>query len=260
MEAANGFFNYLNVSTIDEARDASSEEAIMANTLAIRTAPWSTFRFGPVVDGIYVPDHPSILLEYGDFISDLSIMTGHVSDESSLFTPPFVRTDQDLIDFLYHLYPTAEEWAINYMVDTLYPVPGINRTMKILSDVGFTCNIDYLRKAFCGQTYNYKFRIPPAYHGSDLAYLFYNGPSSKDVDGGIYNGPLGPVLVDVAVVFQQFVVNFVKFGDPNGPGLPPFPRADEDTTMLTYDFYGVGVAPDDTDNERCDWLQSVPYA
>lgn len=220
---------------------------------------WSTFRFGPVVDGTYVPDHPSASLHYGDFNSNLSIMTGHVADESSLFTPPFVKSDQELTDFLYYLYPMVGDWIVDYMVDTLYPQPGINRTMKILSDIGFVCNVDYLLKAFCGQTYNYKLTIPPATHGSDLAYLFYNGPSPEDVDGGIYNGPLGPALVDVALVFQQYVVNFVKYGDPNGPGLPPFPRADEDTNMLTFDVDGVGVAPDDTDNKRCEWLQSVPY-
>ncbi|MBE3048741.1 carboxylesterase family protein [Candidatus Bathyarchaeota archaeon] len=259
VDSAKHFLDYLNVTTIQEAQEASTESAILANAMAIRAAPWSTFRYGPVVDSLYVPDHPSILLHDGDFRADVSVMTGHVMDESSLFTPPFVKTDQDLTDFLYGLYPTAEDGVVDYMVDNLYPDPGIKRTMKILSDIGFVCNVNYLRKAFCGQTYNYKFRIPPAIHSSDMAYVFYNGPGPDEVDGGLYDGPLGPVIVEVALVLQQYVVNFIKYGDPNGPGLPLFPRADENTTMLTIDTDGMGVAAADTDNERCEWLQSVPY-
>ena len=267
MDTAKHFLDYLNVTTIQEAQEASTESVISANAMAIRGAPWSTFRFGPVVDGIYVTDHPSISLHDGDFPPDISVMTGHVTDEASVFTPPFVKTNEDLTDFLNGLYPTAEDGVVDYMVDKLYPDPGINRTMNILSDIGFVCNVNYLRKAFYGQTYNYKFRIPPAIHSGDLAYVFYHGPDLDEVDDGIYDGPLGPVIVEIALVLQKYVVNFIKYGDPNGRGhgrghgrgLPPFPRADENTTMLTIDTDGMGVAKDDTDNERCEWLQSVPY-
>lgn len=34
--------------------------------------------------------------------------------------------------------------------------------------LGFSCNVDYLRKAFDGKTYDYKWEAPPAIRASDL--------------------------------------------------------------------------------------------
>lgn len=259
ISATNLFLDKLNATTVQEARDAASEEVILANALAVGAAPWTSFSYGPVVDGTYVPNHPSILLSNGDFHRGLDIMTGHVESETPSFTPSFVRTNTQFREFLHGLFPASEESAIDYMTDTLYPNPGINRTLESVADIGFTCNVDYIRKAFSGKTYNYKWMVPPALHASDLAYAFYNGPDPEDVDGGVTDTPLGPVQAQLAVTFQEYIVNFVKHGDPNGRGLPRFPRADEATSMLTFGTDGVGVAPDDTNNERCDWLQSVPF-
>lgn len=259
IEAANRFLDKLNVTTIGEAQDATSEEAILANALAIGAAQWTTFGYGPVVDGTYVPDHPSILLEDGNYNHHLEIMTGHVANESPSFTPPYVRTDTQFREFLYELFPTADEWSVDYMLETLYPDPGINRTLQAIADIGFTCNVHYLRNAFPRDTYEYKWNIPPALHASDVAYLFYDGADPEDVGDGPHETPLGPVSVPAAVTFQGYVVNFIKYGDPNREGLPEFPRADEDMGMLTFETEGVGVAEDDTNNERCEWLQGVPY-
>lgn len=259
VNATDVFLDKLNVATIGEAQGATSDKVILANTLAVGAAPWTTFGYGPVVDGNYVPNHPSILLSNSDYNQDLAIMTGHVQNESPSFTPPFVRTNTQFRDFLYELFPTAEEDSIDYMLDTLYPDPGINRTLEAVADIGFTCNVHYLRNAFPDASYSYKWNIPPALHASDEAYLFYNGPDPGDAGSGTRNTPLGPVVVSQAVTLQAYVANFVKSGDPNGEGLPKFPRADGGAGMLTFGAEGVGVALDDTDNERCEWLQSVPY-
>lgn len=258
VNATNVFLDKLNVATIGEARVATSEEAILANALAVGAAPWTTFGYGPVVDGIYVPDHPSILLSNADYNHDLDIMVGHVQNESPSFTPPFVRTNTQFREFLYELFPTADVSSIDYMLETLYPDPGINRTLEAIADIGFTCNVHYLINAFPTDTYSYKLNIPPALHASDVAYLFYNGPDPGDAGEEMYDTALGPVAVSAAVVFQGYVVNFIKSGNPSGQGLPEFPKAN-DGTMLIFGNEGVGVAPDDTDNERCEWLQSVPY-
>ena len=251
------FLKKLSVDSIGQAQDCTSDDAILANALSIGSAPWSTFRYGPAPDGAYVPIHPSIALRDGNFSRNgLEIMTGHNSFESPFFTPPFVRSDKDLAGFLSGLFPDARESDIGNILQ-LYPKPGINRTIDLLSDVAFACNNHYITKAFRGRTYNFKFLVPPSVHGSELAYIYYNGPDA--VPGGIYVGDRGPVLVDAAVVMQRYVVNFVRGGDPNGPRGPPFPRADEGGTMLAVGAEGVQVAPDDTNNPRCEWFQGMPY-
>lgn len=258
--AATIFMDYLNATNLKDAQSATTEDAILANALAVGAAPYTSFGYGPVVDGTLIQKHPSIALQDGDFDSSITVMTGHVTNESPSFAPPFVKTDDELTSFLYSLFPTADSSAIDYIIGNLYPTPGINRTMNVVADIGFTCNVAYLSKAFNGDIYNYKFTVPPALHGSDVPYAFYNGPDLEDVPGGIYYGPSGPVSVGLAQVLQGYIVNFVKNGDPNGPGLAKFPRGDKDATMLTLGTDGVGVTPDDAENQRCKWLQSMPYA
>lgn len=251
--------DYLNATNLEEAQNATSEAAILANAQAVGAAPYTSFGYGPVVDGTLIRKHPSIALEDGDFDRSITVMTGHVTNESPSFAPPFVRTNNQLTSFLYGLFPTADPSAIDYIVRRLYPEQGLNRTLEVVADIGFTCNVAYLSQAYNGKIYNYEFRVPPALHGSDLPYVFYNGPDLEDVSSGIYDGPSGPVSVELAQVMQGYIVNFVKHGDPNGPGLPKFPRGDEDAGMVTFGVDGVGVAPDDTNNPRCKWLQSMPY-
>lgn len=250
----------LDVETLQEAQNATTEAVIHANALAVGAAPYTSFGYGPVVDGTLVEKHPSIALKDGDFDSSVTVMTGHVTNESPSFTPPNVETNDELISFLYSLFPTADPVEVDHLVRTVYPKPGLNRTLQVIADIGFTCNVAYLSEAFNGEIYNYKFTVPPALHGSDVSYAFYNGPGLEDVSGGVYDGPSGPVNVELAQVIQGYIVNFVKNGDPNGPGLPQFPRGDEDPSMLTFGADGVGVAQDGTNNPRCKWLQGMPYA
>lgn len=258
-DATNIFLSNLNATTVGEAQNASSSEVILANARAIGAAPWSFFGYGPVVDGSLVPSHPQVSLLKGHFNRDVSVMTGHVSHESPSFSPPFVKTNIELEEFIGGLFPTVKPGVVEYILDTLYPEPGLNRTLKFLAELGFTCNVNYLRQAFEGKTYNYEFKVPPSLHGSDFPYVFYGGPDSKDVKGGVYHGPLGAVRVDLAVMLQRYITNFVKGGDPNGEGLPEFPSSGVGARMLALDTEGVAVERDTTDNERCSWLQSVPY-
>ncbi|KAK1853675.1 carboxylesterase family protein [Colletotrichum chrysophilum] len=256
--STNSFLQFLNVTTVEEAQNSSTEEVIFANAKAVGSSKWISTTYGPVIDGGLVPALPGISLLKGEFDRNVSIMTGHAANEGANFSPPFVETNDQMAAMIRDAWPTIEEPVISYILDELYPEPGINRTMLYVGELGFACNVNYLARAFGNNTYNYEFRVHPGVHGSDFPYAFYNGPD--EVEGGIYVGSLGPVIVDVARTLQGYIVNFVKSGNPNGLGLPEFPVSGANADMLAFNNSGVSVVSDTTANERCLWLQKELYA
>lgn len=249
------FLALLNVSTIAEARNLSSEQVIQANTLQVLTAPYSNLVYGPVVDGIFAPSLPGLALARGSFAENVSVMVGHNTLESPSFSPPYVQTDDQLTAFLSETYPGAPMEAIEYLVTEVYPADyngtqpyssGLERTLLIVQEGSFVCNNDFLNRAFDNQTYSYMFQVPPALHGQDVSYTFYNGQGSSLALG---------LLAPVAEIFQAYLVNFVKNGDPNGPGVPSFPIYGDNATMLAINATYIEPRPDNTANPRCAWWQ-----
>ncbi|KAF9878746.1 hypothetical protein CkaCkLH20_03646 [Colletotrichum karsti] len=252
--ATNTFLRYLNVSTIEEAQNASTEDVILANAKAVGSSHWVSFTYGPVVDGGLVPALPGISLLKGEFDHNVSVMTGHVSDEAPYFTPPFVKTDEEMATMLRGMFPTIQDQAVSHILGNLYPESGIDRTMQFIAETGLTCNTNYLSKAFGNNTYNYEFRVPPGVHGTDFPYIFYSGPDETE------NGSHGGVNIKLARTLQGYVSNFVQFGSPNGPGLPNFPITGSNSSMLALKVGSAEIVEDTTANERCAWLQKALYA
>lgn len=250
--ATETFYKHLNVSSLAEAREASSEAVILANAEVIGRASYTNFPFGPVLDGSLIPQHPSIAFLTGGFNRDVQVMTGHSVNEAVTFAAPYVETDEEFEEFLRELYPTIRDPVVNYIKQELYPGENVNRTINFVSDNGMKCNTDYLRRAYGRQTYGYEFQIPPSFHGSDFPYYFYSGPDPEDVGEG-------NALPSVARILQRYIINFVKHGDPNGEGLDEFPAAGEESLMLAITEDGMTVARDATDSEQCRWLQKVLY-
>ncbi|KAK6206388.1 acetylcholinesterase [Colletotrichum tabaci] len=205
---AQAFLRHLNVTTIEEARSADTKNVILANALAIGSSIWTSFTYGPAVDGLLVPAQPGISLLKGEFDRNVSVMTGHTSNEGPYFSPPNVTTDEDLSSALLALYPGAQAPTIQYLLNDLYPTPGLNRTLELFANLGFTCNTDYLRQAFDNRTYNYEFRVAPGTHGTDFPYAFYSGPDPNETEDGIHVGSLGPVDVRLAQTLQGYITNF----------------------------------------------------
>lgn len=174
--SANTFLQFLNVSNIQQAQNASTEEIFLANAKAVGSSKWITTTYGPVVDGGLVPAQPGISLLKGEFNHNVSIMTGHAANEEANFSPPFVKTNDQMAAMLRDAWSTIQEPVISYILDERYPEPGIDRTMVYVAELGFTCNVDYLARAFGNSTYNYEFQVHPGVHGSDFPYAFYNGP------------------------------------------------------------------------------------
>lgn len=164
------FFRYLNVSTLDQARSAASADVLRANLLTVYGSNYGQYTFGPTVDGIFVPTQPGLsLLTNISFAKNISVMAGHNTYEGPLFTPPYVQTDDQLSAFIMSNYPAARPEVVNYIVKYLYPadyngtypwISPIDRTIKIVTESIFTCNTNYLARAYGNQTHNYQFGVP----------------------------------------------------------------------------------------------------
>lgn len=247
---ASNFLQYLGVSSLTAARAASFEAVYAASAEQVGDAPFGSFTYGPVVDGSLVPDLPGKLLASGNFHKGIQVMVGHNADEGIGFTSPYVNSDTTFASYIgSHMSPSSATASnLAYIANTLYPARAftdqIARTSKAIAEMIFTCNTFYLDTAFNNETYSYLFAVPPAYHGSDVAFTYYSGASVS----------LDP-QVQVAVAMQKYFLNFARGGDPNGQGLATFEQFGSAANMLVFNTTGIVARVDDTANERCKWWQ-----
>lgn len=98
------------------------------------------------------------------------------------------------------------------------------------------------------------FSVPPGLHDVDIAYIFFNGDTTT-LDQG------NPVNATLAKTFQDYLVNFVVKGTPNGDGLPRFPMYGMNETVRVVEDADLDVVEvDPMANGRCAYWQSAPYA
>lgn len=113
----------------------------------------------------------------------------------------------------------------------------------------FSCYMLYLNRAFQYRTYSYEFSIAPALHGDDIAYTFYNATATGSVDQ------------EVVTAIQDYILNFVRSGDPSQDSqVPPFPRHDVLNEVMDLNRSHIYPIADITNNPRCAWWQNVPLA
>jgi carboxylesterase type B len=245
------------VTSIDAARKLSSEAVITANAKQVGAADYGVFTFGPVVDGSFIPALPALLLGQGVFAKNVKVMVGHNADEGPLFTPPFTTDDTALFAFFRQLYPNIDMSVTRYIVKTLYPVvydgtypytSSLSRTVFIISESIFSCNTNYLDRAFGNSAYAYEFSVPPALHGLDVSYTFYNGVAGEE-----------QAVDKVAKAMQQYITNFAQTGTPNGAGVPAFDMYGTSANEENLNVTGFKLMKDPTAHARCLWWQKALY-
>ncbi|KAF2096265.1 acetylcholinesterase [Rhizodiscina lignyota] len=234
------FLARLNVSTIDEARKLPSSDLITANMDHVRSATFG-FVYGPVVDGSFVPALPGNSLLAGHFDHNLDVLVSHVTHEGGEYNAPWVQNDADFRTLLKLLQPGMLDPVIEY-ITKMFPGVGPLRTIPFLGDYVFTCNTNWLARAFGNKTYNWEFAITPAYHAYDLGYIF----------PGSYSAP---VIEPLAKIMRGYIANFVKTGNPNGKGLPSFPQQGNNASHNVFTKDGVVTERDSTVGRRCEWMQ-----
>jgi para-nitrobenzyl esterase len=171
----------------------------------------------PVIDGSVVTGDPGELLTHGKSAS-VPLLIGNTAQELPLYGgDPAVRRRVVQI-----FGPSADRALALYGLQNGTqppddPILG-STALQIAADDTFRCPAEFsaAAQAATGQrVWRYQMeRAAPGQpridHGSELTYIFDNRPLNVAVDG-------------VRPLLQSYWINFVQHGDPNGPGLAPWP-------------------------------------
>ncbi|HEU5078515.1 MAG TPA: carboxylesterase family protein [Opitutaceae bacterium] len=198
---------------------------------------WGTGTGWPIIDGWVIPDDQYKLYQAGHY-NDVPVIVGYNSDEGLSFTRE--KTPEEYLaltrkrfgpfaDRLLELYPSGEN--------------SIPRSAR-----------DLMRDAAFGwHTWSWA-RLQSSTGKSKVFFYYFDQhpahpANSPEADHGMAHGP------DVAYVFQTldrknpdltegdwaisetvatYWANFAKHGDPNGPGVPAWPRFTESDGQLMY--------------------------
>lgn len=184
-------------------------------------------------------------------------MTGHQINEGFALTTPFLPNDEAfkeniiLVSFSY-----TSNATIDLLMNTYYPVPvdgqydllaQITHGRDLVTEALFNCNASYISRAFGVKSYSYLFSVPPSINAQDLTYTFFNGPDFEPVQNAT-----------LALVMQNYFMNFAITGNPNGHGLPHFPNSSCGMTQ-NLNLTLINQVPDYLNNERCLWWQKALY-
>ncbi|KIW70144.1 hypothetical protein PV04_02444 [Phialophora macrospora] len=196
----------LNVSTIQEARQLPFAALSAANIALVATSSYGTFTFAPAVDGDFVPSLPSNLLAQGNY--DTSIVNYVAQD----LHPPIFNGSYPYTSFF-------------------------ERAELVLQESAFTCNTLFVQQA-AGRAlpgYAYRFSVPPAYHGQDVPYTYYNAATA---------GP--DVNATIATLMQRYLTRFALSGNPNHKPDAPVPVYKNKAGMKIPTVYMIGRIENDS--------------
>lgn len=247
---------YADANSYSALKGATTQQLQLANSLVVGNAsPYGTFPFGPVIDGSYLRDLPSVLLKEGRYDHSLKIVTGHCSDEGLLFTSPFIADSASYANYLKRVFPDISTSSLSYIQYVLYPPvfdgsygyrTQMGRTDLTIGDVAIVCNARYLDHAFPGQ-YAYEFTVPPGFHAEDTSYVFYDSGADPGVN------------ITLAVLLQRYITRFADTGNPNGPGLPKFVTSSDEIVQNLNSSYIGPIQDEARIGQRCDWWQKGLY-
>ena len=213
--------------------------------------------FYPTVDGDIIPNYPTELLRSGRF-AHVPHLYGTNSDEGTDNAPPgVINTDKDLYDFLLgstgfdfppevvseilRLYPDDPTQGVPINTGTeRFAEQGVQykRAAAIIGDVFYHAprleDARYYSKY--ADTYIYRFNTRPFVNSTNATYTDLTGslaPAYKGVQhfsevAFIFSNPqfVGPwpEYVDLSEQMSAQWINFINGGDPNGVGMPVWPR------------------------------------
>ncbi|KAI8724080.1 Carboxylic ester hydrolase [Fusarium sp. LHS14.1] len=207
--AYSGFLEALNVTSLAEAREASSEAVIAANARQIGAAPPTSYIHGPVIDRRLIPDYPHALFEAGQFDKSVKVLAAHNAFEGAFFFDPGVEDDEEFVSWLERSMPGLSKSQQGYLAKELYPpqfdgslgyTGQASRQMALWGEAVVDCTFLAINEVLKGKSYAYRFDVTPGLHFQDLKYTF-NDPQSPA------NRPIAQDILQTALT--SFVMNGV---------------------------------------------------
>ncbi|KAL8861267.1 MAG: hypothetical protein Q9178_002483 [Gyalolechia marmorata] len=281
-----GFFPQPNITQDDEMynkflelTDAKDFEALLtadtkilqdANAKMVHNSKYGYFNFGPTIDGYYVKDLPGKLLAQPDEYYIPALLVGHEKLDGLLFTPPWIRTTEALVDYVRELFPGVPQAVLDtiaseYKIPTNFgPQASLLAVADFFDDIAIQCNSVYLTEASNKSkqrnyhpVFRYVFNALPAIHGYDTGYTYYPSPAL-----------IPPVDATLAKFFQKAIVDFTRYRDPNPEEVdtwqPYFSNNNKVMNMgsasqLTKPDYTTSFGDDLMNSTLCEYWRSAPW-
>lgn len=205
--------------------------------------------FAPEIDGWVVPRNPAEVFAAGDE-APIPLLVGTTSREeigieqpASVLRAIITREAGDLAPKVLALYGLAGD--AQSAPDPVYGSASVQWSADIL----FHCPVttEALWHSNAGQpVYEYEFDHPipgqearGAIHAAELPYVFGYFPS-----GGMMGGHFTESDFNLGGMMERYWTNFARSGDPNGPGLPNWPRLDATQGYMDFTVDGGAQASD----------------
>jgi para-nitrobenzyl esterase len=206
-------------------------DVLIKNASAVTTAratgerpgAW-TPSLGPIVDGYVITDTPNAVFSAGKE-NPVPLMIGHTRDEETLFLAP-ASLPKTPADYRKRIDDTFGTQAAT--VASFYPAEAAkdirDATVRLMTDMRWAAPVRHAARLHSSKgypTYRYVFSRGSkqaflaslgAHHGCELAYVF-----------GV-QAPGDDEAKKVIDLVQGYWVNFAARGDPNGDGLPKWPK------------------------------------
>ncbi|MES2264660.1 MAG: carboxylesterase family protein [Pseudomonadota bacterium] len=220
-------------------------------------------KHAPVVDGVVFPVNPMDAITTGQ-IAKVPMLIGSNRKEGNAVSATMERAkgaqlvkadvDQALNDFVHgYALDGLVDFSVEAMVYSLFPPITLgNDYGRVLAEAStgfdFACPAAVFRRRLAPQTavYGYEFEdpnSPPLHatragltgsaHADELQFLFNNG---KNVMNGEAMPALSASQQDLAGKMRKYWGNFVRTGNPNGSGLPNWPKvSDAYVNLIPYE-------------------------